>query len=126
MLPEAFTDFFGNRNDTLNYALNTKTYSDYGNVRVTLKNVDYPVIVQLTNAQGEMKFEQYSTKPELLDFRHLTPNTYYLRVIFDSNANGKFDTGSYLNKRQPERVSYFPELLDVRAGWDLIQEFILQ
>jgi len=126
MLPEAFTDFFGNRNDTLNYALNTKTYSDYGNVRVTLKNVDYPVIVQLTNAQGEMKFEQYSTKPELLDFRHLTPNTYYLRVIFDSNANGKFDTGSYLNKRQPERVSYFPELLDIRAGWDLIQEFILQ
>jgi len=26
----------------------------------------------------------------------------------------------------PERVSYFPEELDVRAGWDLIQEFILK
>ncbi len=126
MLPETFTDFFGNKNDTLSYALNTKTYADYGNVRVTLQNAVYPVIIQLTNAQGEMKYEQFSTKPELLDFRHLTPGTYYLRVIFDSNGNEIFDTGSYLNKRQPERVSYFPELLDVRAGWDLIQEFILQ
>lgn len=125
MLPETFTDLFGNVNDTLSYALNTKTYDDYGNVRVTLRNAVYPVIVQLTNANGEMKYEQFSTKPELLDFRHLTPDTYYLRVIFDSNANNKFDTGSYLKKRQPERVSYFPELLDVRAGWDLVQEFIL-
>lgn len=126
LLPEAFTDFFGNRNDTLNYVLNIKTYDDYGNVRVTLRNATYPVIVQLTNEQGEMQYEQYSEQAEVLDFRHLEPATYYLRVIFDTNSNKKFDTGNYLKKLQPERVSYFPELLDVRAGWDLIQEFTLQ
>ena len=126
MLPKTFIDFFGNKNDTLNYTLSTKTYSDYGNVRVTLKNAVYPVIVQLTNEQGEVKVEQYSTKPEVLDFRYLIPSKYYIRVIFDSNENKKYDTGNYLKKRQPERVSYYPELLDVRAGWDLIQEFTLQ
>jgi uncharacterized protein (DUF2141 family) len=126
MLPEAFTDFFGNKNDTLNYGLNTKTYDDYGNVRVTLRNTVYPVIVQLTDGQGEMQYEQYSEAPEVLDFRHLKPASYYLRVIFDANGNKKYDAGNYLQKREPERVSYFPELLDVRAGWDLIQEFILQ
>jgi uncharacterized protein (DUF2141 family) len=126
MLPETFTDFFENKNDTLNYSLSTKSYDDYGNVRVTLKNAAYPVIVQLTNENGEIKEEQYSTKPEMLDFLNVNPGKFYLRVIFDANENNKFDTGNYLYKRQPERISYYPELLDVRAGWDEILEFILK
>ncbi|MCK5401513.1 MAG: Ig-like domain-containing protein [Flavobacteriaceae bacterium] len=126
MLPDAFTDFFENKNDTLNYSLSTKTYDDYGNVRVTLKNATYPVIVQLTNVNGEVKRELYSTEPEVLDFRHLNPGKYYIRVIFDANENKKYDSGNYLKKRQPERISYFPDLLDIRAGWDWIDEFILQ
>ncbi|MCF6294340.1 MAG: Ig-like domain-containing protein [Flavobacteriaceae bacterium] len=126
MLPETFTDFFRNKNDTLNYSLSTKSYDDYGNVRATLKNVAYPVIVQLTSENGEVKEEQYSTKPEVLDFLNVSPGKYYLRVIFDANGNEKYDTGIYLLKRQPERISYYPELLDVRAGWDEIIEFTLQ
>ena len=51
---------------------------------------------------------------------------YYIRIIYDSNQNGQYDSGSFLERRMPERVSYFPEELDVRAGWDLIQEFILK
>ena len=38
MLPETFTDFFGNKNDTLNYSVSTKQFSDYGNVRLTFQN----------------------------------------------------------------------------------------
>ena len=91
ILPEAFEDFFGDKNDTLNYSLSTKTYADYGNVRVTLQNAVYPMIVQLTNAKGEVKAEVYITKPTPIDFRHLETGDFYLRAIFDSNGNGKFD-----------------------------------
>ena len=84
-LPEAFIDFFDNKNDTLNYKFSTKEFSDYGNLRLTLKNATYPVIVQLTNAKGEIEKELYSEQPELLDFRHLLPKKYNLRVIFDVN-----------------------------------------
>ena len=45
--------------------------------------------------------------------------------MFDSKQNKKYDSGSFHKRRSPEIVSYFPEELDVRAGWDLIQEFIL-
>ena len=117
MLPEAFTDFFGNKNDTLNYSLSTKQYSDYGNVRIILINAVYPVIVQLTDEKGDVKVEQYSTQSEVLDFINISPGTYYLRVIFDANGNKEYDTGNYLLKRQPERVSSF-KIEAVRAGWD--------
>lgn len=126
MLPETFTDFFGNVNDTLNYSVSTKAYDQFGNIRVSLVNATYPVIVQLTDEKGVLKYEQFATKPQLFDFRYINPSNYYLRVIFDTNGNQKWDTGNFLKKQQPERISYFPDLLDGRAGWDLVQEFILE
>lgn len=125
VLPEAFTDFFNNKNDTLNYRLSTKNFADYGNVRVTLYNAKYPIIAQLTDIKGEVKAEVYSTKPEPLDFRHLNPTKYYLRVIFDANKNQKYDSGNYLKKRQAERISHFNEAIEVRANWDPIIDFTL-
>ncbi len=125
ILPEAFTDFFNNKNDTLNYKVNTKNFADYGNVRVTLYNAKYPIIAQLTNDKGEVKFEVYSTKPEPLDFRYLDPAKYYLRVVFDANKNKKYDSGNYLKKQQAERISHFNEVIEVRANWDPIIDFTL-
>lgn len=87
--------------------------------------MEYPVIVQLTNEQGEVQAEKFSSKAEPIDFRYLDPNKYYLRVVVDTNGNQKWDPGSFLHNRQPERISYLPELLDVRAGWDLVQSFTL-
>ena len=127
VLPEAFTDFFGNTNDSLNVSLRTKTLSDFGNARVILNNVNYPVIVQLTDEKGEnVKYEKYATEDTPIDFNNLTSGNYVLRVIVDTNKNEKYDTGSFLLKRQPERVSYFPKEIEIRAGWDEIVTFTLE
>ena len=126
MLPGTFTDFFGAQNDTLNYTLRTKAYSDYGNMRLTIVNATYPLIVQLVNSQGEVKVETYVTANEPIDMRHIPPGKYFLRVVFDTNGNREYDPGNFLKKMQPERVSYYPEELDIRSGWDYIETFTLQ
>lgn len=125
LLPNALTDFFENKNDSLNYTVTTKSFENYGNVRVNLKNVSYPVIVQLTDEKGVVKAEKYSSEPEPIDFKYIPPNKYYLRVVHDTNKNKKFDSGNYLKRQQPEKISYFPELVDVRANWDPIIDFTL-
>lgn len=121
VLPEAFTDFFDNKNDTLRYTLKTKKESDFGYVRFTLVNAKYPIIFQLTDTNGEVKYEQYSTKPETLDFLNLDSGKYFIRVIFDTNGNGQYDAGNYLKKIQPERVSHFEMDDEVRSDWGLVQ-----
>ncbi|WP_417290575.1 Ig-like domain-containing protein [Corallibacter sp.] len=126
ILPEAFTDFFNDTNDSLNFSLNTKSYSDYGNARVTLQNAVYPVIVQFVDEKGEVKYEKFSEKAEPLDFRNMESGDYFLRVIYDSNKNKKFDTGNYLEKRQPERISYAKEIVEIRAFWDQVVDFTLE
>jgi uncharacterized protein (DUF2141 family) len=126
VLPGALEDFFGNVNDTLDYSARTKLYSDYSNVRVTLRNMIYPAIVQLVTDKGDVKYEQFADQERLFDFRNLTPGDYYLRVIFDTNGNQKWDSGDYLKQLQAERISYFPDLVEARANWDPVLEFTLE
>ncbi len=125
LLPEAITDFFGKVNDTLSYTVKTKKFSDLSDVRVNLINAEYPLIVQLTDKSGKVKYEQFADTPRMFDFRHINPGAYYLRVIYDTNANRKWDTGNYLKKIQPERISYRPDIVDARTGWDTVEEFTL-
>lgn len=126
ILPSAITDFFGITNDTLAYNLTTKSLADFGNLQLTLEGaVVYPIIVQLTDEKGETKREIYAIEPQEFEFNILEPGKYQIRVIFDTNANEKWDTGSYLKRTQPERVSYYPEVIDMRPNWEFPVTFTL-
>jgi hypothetical protein len=59
MLPETFTDFYdGINKDTLIYPVRTKLKSEYGNLRVNLRNAKFPLIVQLVDNKGEVLYER--------------------------------------------------------------------
>src|SRR5690606_37091242 len=112
---------------TLKVDFSTKNYSDYGNLKVILQNVkEFPVIIQLTDNKGKIIAEHYTEEENSVEFMYLNPAIYTLRVIYDSNKNGIWDTGNYLRKTQPEKVVYYPEPIDVRANWDIEQTFILK
>lgn len=126
LLPGALTDFYEKTNDTLTYKLSTKNTSDYGNLRITLEKVKrFPVMVELTNKNGDVMFAEYSESATVIDFNAIDPATYTLRLIYDDNKNRKWDSGSFLQKRQAEEVIYFPKDLEVRANWDVDQPFTL-
>tara|TARA_B110000902_G_scaffold85616_1_gene101531 strand:- start:2730 stop:4331 length:1602 start_codon:yes stop_codon:yes gene_type:complete len=125
ILPGAFIDFYGAQNDTLNFKATTKLAADYGNLRINIRNGVYPLVVQVTDLKGVVIESYYAQDASPIDFKDVIPGTYLLRAIFDLNQNGLYDTGRYLSKTQPERVSYASEPIEVRAGWDTIEEFIL-
>lgn len=125
-LPGALTDFYEKSNDTLQYKLTTKNTSEYANVRVTLENVNrFPVIVELTNNKGDVMYSEYSESATVIEFQSIDPALYTLRLIYDDNKNRKWDTGSFLQKKQAEEVIYLPKEFQVRANWDWEQPFIL-
>ena len=126
LLPGALTDFYENVNDTMKYSVATKNSSDYGNLKVILENVKkYPVIIELTDKDGKVKATEYTENNNVVEFIALEPNKYTLRIIYDDNKNGFWDTGSFIEKRQTEEVIYFPKEIDVRSNWDVEQPFNL-
>ncbi|MFD0799065.1 Ig-like domain-containing protein [Maribacter chungangensis] len=128
LLPGTVLDFFGNTNDTLNYSFGTKSLADYGNLQLNIVGsaIAYPIIVQLLNEKEEVQREIYAEETQLFEFNNLDPKNYLVRVIFDENQNGKWDTGNFLKRIQPERVSYYPGVIEMRANWEKIETFTLK
>lgn len=126
LLPNAIEDFFGTTNDSLIYRLTTGSYADFGNLSLTVSGTfEYPILVQLTNEKGELQRELYADKPKIFEFNNLKVGNYGLRVIFDTNGNGMWDTGNYLKKQQAERIAYYPDLIEMRANWENNQNFVI-
>jgi len=127
LLPGALTDYTGKANDTISYRFTTRNLSDFGNLRLKLENVkSYPIIVELTNDRGDILASAYSEDNPNINFDLIEPALFTLRVIYDTNKNKEWDSGSFLEKRQTEEVIYFQKPIDVRANWDVEQTFNLK
>jgi len=126
VLPNGIADFYGSSNDTLDYKVRTRELSDFGDLVLTVTNAQsYPIIVQLLDREGKIKYEQTQSEKGVLTFKSLDPRSYKIRVIIDLNANGIWDTGSYLDKRQPEPVKFYPTEIEIRANSEIYQTFTL-
>ena len=118
LYPNALTDIFNTTNDTISSLFRTRGTEDYGEISITVQNSkNIPVIIQLTDSNDATVVQETSSKNKKISFNLLIPKKYKIRIIYDLNRNGIWDTGNYLDKRQPEHVEYFPEVQEVRANW---------
>lgn len=126
LLPKTITDIFGKSNDSLSFKLKTKTPEDYGIINIELisaKNSSF--IVELLNDKDVLIRLAKVDKPQKVSFNLLPPGNYGIRVTIDENNNGIWDTGSFLNRRQPEVIKYFDKKIELRANWDINESFNL-
>ena len=94
----------------------------YGTIKLDMTNVTCPVITQLLeNDKDETVLQQkIIAENGSVTFTFLVPDKYKIKLIYDRNGNGKWDTGSYQDKYQPERVSYINKVIKVRSNWDSV------
>lgn len=121
-LPSAMTDFFGNTNDTLRVSLKTKKLEDYALLKLSIQQeIRFPAIVQLTNEKGtEVEQELYVEQAQKqYVFENVKPGKYTVRVIEDRNNNKIWDTGNFLKRLQPEKTFHYPNLIELRANWEI-------
>lgn len=127
LLPGAIIDFFEVANDSLKVKFNTKKPTSYSSIFLNLKNIqNYPIIVQLIDDKGKVIADFYSEFEQEYKFENLQPSRYKVRLIYDSNANKKWDTGNFLSKQQPEKVYYFKNILEAKANWEVVETFTVE
>ncbi|MES2863066.1 MAG: Ig-like domain-containing protein [Bacteroidota bacterium] len=126
LLPGAIEDDYNTKTDSLKFDYSKGSISDFGNLKLQLKNVKkFPFVVQILNASGDVVAEKFCTKETELYFEAIQPSTYQVRLFYDDNNNQIWDSGNFKLKIQPEEMIYFPALIDVRANWDVDQELEL-
>jgi hypothetical protein len=120
LLPGAITDFFETQNDSLSYRYSTRALADFGNLNLTITNIEeFPIIVELVDDKGDVESTVYETEKSTVNFKLITPGSYFIRLVYDKNANGKWDTGNFLKGLNPEPVLYEAQLVEIRANWDV-------
>jgi len=76
-------------------------------------------ILQLLNDKWEVLREKDVAQTDIYYFRYLKTGNFRLRLVVDENKNGKWDTGEYLDKKQPEKVYIYPDKIESRLNWEI-------
>lgn len=122
IIPEnKLISFTGQTNDSIRLEFQTKAEKDFGTLILTVPMDNRPGqhIVQLLNEKEEIVMEKSIEGTTKLTFGSISPAVYRLRMITDKNRNGRWDTGEYSKKLQPETVIFFPEKIEIRANWEV-------
>lgn len=118
----ACIDIYGICNDSIEATLKLKSKEEYSSLTVKLESFDSLARIQLLNDKDVVIRELPATN-DGAKFEYLAPTTYYLRLYIDLDGDGKWTTGDWLLKRQPEPIYYFPKKLKLRANWDFEENF---
>lgn len=114
----AMTSLYGRVNLATDNKFSIAKLEDFGTVFLSFSNAHESTVVQLLGSDGK-PVAQAPTKNGRAEFYYVQPGKYYLRCFFDRNGDGKWTTGSWSPRRDPEEVYYFPKEIEVRANWDL-------
>jgi len=115
----AFVDLYGKATVKTKQGMKVKSNDDFATILVTIDGAEgKPQICQLLN-ESDKVVKEVKVNNHQAEFFYVMPQTYYLRLLVDDNDNGRWDTGDYATKLQPEMVYYYPEKLECRAKWDL-------
>jgi uncharacterized protein (DUF2141 family) len=114
------TDSAGNtnsHNDTIPFK--TKPESAYGTIsRLHFQKLDlskHPVLLWYLN---DVLVKSIPLTIDIWTAKLFEPGTYELRILYDANGNGKWDTGNYWKKIQPEKVFSIPQKIEIRPNID--------
>ena len=118
----ACIDIYGICNDSIETTLKLKSKEEYSSLTVKLEAFDSLARIQLLNDK-DVVIRELPTTNDGAKFEYLAPTTYYLRLYIDLDGDGKWTTGDWLLKRQPEPIYYFPKKLKLRANWDFEENF---
>lgn len=119
-----FFDVFGLTNDTLDKTVQMREDRYFGNLQFDFQyHPEDPIILEMLNDRGVVIEEIFPEKPGVLRFERMNPGTLRMRVIYDLNRNGQWDTGDFLNRIQPEPIENYPSSIQIRSNWDMEMEW---
>lgn len=103
---------------------NVKTLDSYGQVFFNISGANEGDFVELLDTK-DAAVRTENVVNGRADFYYLTPGKYATRLVRDVNRNGKWDTGDYAQHLQPEEVFYYPQMIEFKANFDVLQDWDL-
>lgn len=118
LLPGAVKDVQGFENDSLSFYVISRERKYYGTLKLAVKGLTGPGILELSKKGEVVDTTHINPMNNQLYFEYLPPGDYNLKIIHDTNENAQWDSGNYLKKRFPEKVTIYNGIVTIRSNWD--------
>lgn len=92
-------------------------------INIEIKTKEEAFIVELLDNTFKV-IKRFKNKTKVR-FEDITPGEYQIRLIIDSNGNGRWDPGNYFMETEPEKIIYYraPDgsttIKGVKANWEI-------
>ncbi|MDF2432329.1 MAG: hypothetical protein JWP44_1960 [Mucilaginibacter sp.] len=118
----AFTDVYGDKNKRTIKRFQLDKPENYSllTLNVTVPDTGKSYIVELLNDQNAVLRRDVINKNATLIYRNYFTGKYNVRVIYDDNGNGKWDSGNLKRKTQPENIWNNETIITLRPNWEQV------
>jgi uncharacterized protein (DUF2141 family) len=116
----AFTAIFNAKNKEFNKTFTLASKDDYGTliVKIVPPEPNKSYILEVLNEAKGVVNTLIVTRDTTVRFANYKAAKYWLRISYDTNKNGKWDTGNVTLGLQPEKIWNEPKELSIRANWE--------
>jgi hypothetical protein len=122
----AFSNIYNEVSDSIGSKFSVREASSYSRLTLDITNSESQCIIQLLDNTEKLVAQKVIQKDGPVTFSLVDQGQYKLRAIYDVNGDGKWTTGDFYARRQPEPVSYYKEVLEIKEGWDVKQAWDLK
>ena len=121
--PTGFTFTNFKEKYVINQVINVFDSTQYGIFNVVTNS--FPVGTLLEVLLSEKVTHRYivDEKHSVWKIDNLEKGAYFFKAYFDSNNNGRWDTGNLQNKLQPEKIQIYNEPFQARQNWEVEVKF---
>ena len=116
----AFTDIYTDKNKRLLKRFTIDKPENYSqlNLNITVPDTGKQYVVELLSDKKEVLQSSAVTKSTKLILKNYLTGKYTIRVIYDTNKNGKWDSGNVKQLTQPENIWVDEAIITLRPNWE--------
>ena len=117
---DAFIGYFNEKSTESTRKFTYDETENYGDIilKIIAPDSSQHYLIQLMNDKDEILKENAIIGSTTLSYKNLLGIKYKVRIVYDDNANGKWDTGDLENKIQPEHVWFWDKIITIRPNWE--------
>ena len=116
----AFTAIFNTKNKEFNKTFELANKDDYGtlNVKITVPEKEKAYVLEIVNDKKAVVNTIAIKQDTTVSFSNYKEGEYAIRIIYDTNKNGIWDTGNVSLRANPEKIFNEPKELSIKANWE--------
>ncbi|MFD0795334.1 Ig-like domain-containing domain [Mucilaginibacter litoreus] len=116
----AFTDIYGDKNKKTGIPFEADKPENYSTLtlKVTVPDTSKSYVVELLDAQKVVLRSDAITKTTSLTYKGYLTGKYNVRVVYDRNKNGRWDSGNVKQRLQPENIWIYDKEITLRPNWE--------